>query len=96
MAKEKIVCMKCRKHFDPELYNGLCPKCGFYNGRKRDGSDLEQYISTAGQAEKEHRELHEKYDRGYEAAHPQHTGKRNAARKTKRVSPFRKFVHSTV
>jgi len=73
MAKEKIKCSKCRKNFDPDLYSGLCPKCGTYNGKRMDSSALEHYISSASEGEKEHRNLHEKYDQGYETAHPVHS-----------------------
>ncbi|MBR2948429.1 MAG: hypothetical protein IKC46_01055 [Lachnospiraceae bacterium] len=72
MAKDKIKCKKCRKSFEPDLYSGLCPKCGTYNGRHMDTSALDLYISGRQQAEKEHRELHEKYDQGYDQAHPKY------------------------
>lgn len=72
MANNKIKCKKCRKSFDPELYSGLCPKCGAYSGRRMDTSALEHYIGAGELGEKEHRELHEKYDQGYDAAHPKY------------------------
>ncbi|MDO4293494.1 MAG: hypothetical protein Q4C65_09755 [Eubacteriales bacterium] len=28
----KIKCRKCGKRFDTEMYSGLCPRCGAYNG----------------------------------------------------------------
>lgn len=33
----KIKCKKCRKRFDQEVYSGLCPKCGAYNGSHSSG-----------------------------------------------------------
>ena len=89
MAKEKIRCKKCRKSFDPELYSGLCPKCGAYNGRHMDNSALELYISGHDQGEMAHRELHEKYDQGYDAAHPKYDDNK---RKKVGKSPFAKMI----
>lgn len=65
----KIRCEKCGKRFDPEIYSGLCPKCGAYNGKRVDDSQIAQYLSSGYQGEELHRELHEAYDGGYEAAH---------------------------
>ena len=75
MANEKIKCKSCRKSFDPDLYSGLCPKCGTYNGQRMNSSALEHYISGGDQGESQHRELHEKYDKSYQAAHPDHNEK---------------------
>ena len=94
MAKEKIRCVKCRKNFDPDLYSGLCPKCGAYNGRKMNDAALEHYVSTAGQGEKEHRELHEKYDRSYEDAHPDHGSQSRTDRRRSEKSPLQKLVRA--
>lgn len=33
----KTKCKKCGKRFDPEVYSGLCPKCGTYNGSHSSG-----------------------------------------------------------
>ena len=100
MAKEKIRCAKCRKSFDPELYSGLCPKCGTYNGRKMTDAAMAHYVSSEGKistaeaGEKEHRQLHETYDRGYKTAHPDHESKkRTTAAKTEK-SPLHKFVRA--
>ena len=36
----KIKCKKCGKRFDAEMYSGLCPKCGTYNGMsQQDGRE---------------------------------------------------------
>lgn len=46
-----VTCVKCKKIYDYEKYNGICPKCARYN---RD--------TTSAQ---EHQEFHDKYDGGY-------------------------------
>lgn len=46
-----ITCSKCKKIYDYEKYNGICPKCARYNRK----------ISSA----QEHQEYHDKYDGGY-------------------------------
>lgn len=47
-----IKCVKCGKTYDAEKYFGICPKCGRYN-REENAS------------EKEHQEMHNRYDDGY-------------------------------
>ena len=47
-----IKCVKCGKMYDEEKYYGICPKCGRYNREESAG-------------EKEHQEMHKKYDDGY-------------------------------
>lgn len=46
-----VTCEKCKKVYDYEKYNGICPKCARYNRE-----------STSAQ---EHQEYHNKYDGGY-------------------------------
>ena len=46
-----ITCEKCKKVYDYEKHNGICPKCARYNRE-----------STSAQ---EHQEYHNKYDGGY-------------------------------
>lgn len=46
-----ITCLKCKKVYDYDLYNGICPKCARYNR-----------MSTSAE---EHQEYHNKYDGGY-------------------------------
>ena len=46
-----ITCSKCKKIYDYEKYNGICPKCARYNRE-----------TTSAQ---EHQEYHDKYDGGY-------------------------------
>ena len=65
----KIRCRKCGKKFDADVYSGLCPKCGAYNGKQRDDSEISAYIKTSDQAGELHRKLHDTYDEGYAAAH---------------------------
>ncbi len=38
----KIRCQKCGKKFDVDVYSGLCPKCGAYNGKHITVSGPEQ------------------------------------------------------
>lgn len=47
-----ITCSNCKKLYDYEKYNGICPKCARYN---RENS-----------SEREHMEYHQKYDDGYD------------------------------
>ena len=54
-----IKCTKCGKMYDEEKYYGICPKCGRYNREESTG-------------DKEHQELHNMYDGGYE-----HTEEKN-------------------
>ena len=74
----KIRCKECGRKFDPEVYSGLCPRCGAYNGKRVDDSEIGQYLSSGYQGEALHRELHEAYDGGYEAAHGEKEGARSA------------------
>ena len=46
-----ITCSKCKKIYDYDKYNGICPKCARYNKE-----------TSAAQ---EHQEYHNKYDDGY-------------------------------
>ena len=46
-----VTCEKCKKIYDYDKYNGICPKCARYN---RQASPAQ-----------EHQEYHNKYDGGY-------------------------------
>ena len=46
-----ITCSKCKKLYDYDKYNGICPKCARYNKE-----------TTAAQ---DHQEYHDRYDGGY-------------------------------
>ena len=46
-----ITCAKCKKIYDYDKYNGICPKCARYN----------RETSAAA----EHQDYHNKYDGGY-------------------------------
>lgn len=46
-----VTCEKCKKIYDYDKYNGICPKCTRYN---RESSSAQ-----------EHQEYHNKYDGGY-------------------------------
>ena len=46
-----VTCEKCKKIYDYDKYNGICPKCARYNRE-----------STSA---REHQEYHNKYDGGY-------------------------------
>jgi predicted ATP-dependent serine protease len=46
-----VTCEKCKKIYDYEKYNGICPKCARYN---------RESTSVA-----EHQAYHDKYDGGY-------------------------------
>lgn len=45
----KIKCRKCGKKFDSDVYSGLCPKCGTYNGKHMYDSGAFDSIKTSGQ-----------------------------------------------
>lgn len=65
-------CARCGKRFDEEMYNGICPKCGYFHSRQAE-YDVSKYFSakfgdevktsTDAQAAKQHAELHKMYDR---------------------------------
>lgn len=65
-------CARCGKHFDEEMYSGICPKCGYFHSRQTE-YDVSKYFSakfgdevktsTSEQAAKQHAELHRMYDR---------------------------------
>ena len=46
-----VTCSKCKKIYDYDKYNGICPKCARYNKETS--------------AAEEHQEFHNKYDGGY-------------------------------
>lgn len=46
-----VTCEKCKKIYDYDKYNGICPKCARYNRENTAAS--------------EHQEFHNKYDGGY-------------------------------
>lgn len=46
-----VTCEKCKKIYEYEKYNGICPKCARYN---REGSSAD-----------DHQAYHNKYDGGY-------------------------------
>lgn len=63
----KIKCSKCGKRFDLDVYSGICPKCGAYNGVHAEGSDISQYLSSGYSGEEAHRQLHKAYgDTGHD------------------------------
>lgn len=65
----KIKCRKCGKRFDQDIYSGICPKCGVYNGFCEGGSDISQYLSSSYSGEEAHRQLHEDYgDKGHDGS----------------------------
>lgn len=74
-------CGRCGKHFDEEMYSGICPKCGHFNNKQAE-YDVSKYFSarfedgektsTSAQAQKQHAELHKMYDK-YTNASKQHT-----------------------
>lgn len=65
-------CIRCGKHFDEEMYSGICPKCGYFHSRQAE-YDVSKYFSakfgdevktsTSAQAAKQHAELHRMYDK---------------------------------
>jgi len=46
-----VTCSKCRKIYDYDKYNGICPKCARYNKETSAAQD--------------HQEYHDRYDGGY-------------------------------
>lgn len=64
----KIKCKKCGKRFEQDMYSGLCPKCGTYNGAHMSDGAAEQYFDSGRFGEAAHQELHERYgDTGHAA-----------------------------
>ena len=46
-----VTCSKCKKIYDYDKNNGICPKCARYNSDRTAAED--------------HQEFHDKYDGGY-------------------------------
>lgn len=46
----KIRCSRCGKRFDADVYSGLCPKCGAYNGKHMAG--YEEAVNEREKTEK--------------------------------------------
>lgn len=89
-------CIRCGKHFDEEMYNGICPKCGYFHSRQTE-YDVSKYFSakfgdevktsTDAQAAKQHAELHRMYDR-QNMHQPQ--AKQAAPRQAQAANPYQR------
>ena len=92
----KIKCKSCGKRFDPEMYSGLCPKCGTYNKLPGPEDEVSRYLNGGFSGEEAHRKLHETYgDTGHakdahERLHAgyQDTGHAKEAGGRRKVSTF--------
>lgn len=54
----KIRCSRCGKRFDADVYSGLCPKCGAYNGKHMAG--YEEAVNEREKTEKTWRQEQQK------------------------------------
>lgn len=54
----KIRCRRCGKRFDADVYSGLCPKCGAYNGKHMAG--YEEAVNEREKTEKTWRQEQQK------------------------------------
>lgn len=57
----KIRCSRCGKRFDADVYSGLCPKCGAYNGKHMAG--YEEAVSEREKTEKTWRQEQQKAEK---------------------------------
>ena len=57
----KIRCSRCGKRFDADVYSGLCPKCGAYNGKHMAG--YEEVVSEREKTEKTWRQEQQKAEK---------------------------------
>lgn len=64
--KITIACHRCRKTFDYEKHNGICPKCAAYNRPPgKNGYDFDvqkEYQAKYNTADDSHERLHKMYD----------------------------------
>ena len=100
-------CGRCGKHFDEEMYSGICPKCGHFNNRQAE-YDVSKYFSakfddggktsTGVQAAKQHEKLHEMYDK-YNMHRPvarqAGTGNYHQANRPAQPNPYQRNVTQT-
>ena len=57
----KIRCSRCGKRFDADVYSGLCPKCGAYNGKHMAG--YEEAVNEREKTEKTWRQEQQKAEK---------------------------------
>ncbi len=62
-----ITCSKCKKIYDYDKYNGICPKCARYNKETSSAEDHQEYHNKydggySHTAQDDHHSYHQKYD----------------------------------
>lgn len=62
-----VTCSKCRKVYDYEKYNGICPKCARYNKETTAAQDHQAYHNMydggySHNAQDDHHSYHQRYD----------------------------------
>lgn len=62
-----VTCEKCKKIYDYEKYNGICPKCARYNRESSSAEDHQEYHNKydggySHTAQDDHHSYHQKYD----------------------------------
>ena len=62
-----VTCSKCKKVYDYDKYNGICPKCARYNKETTAAQDHQEYHNRydggySHNARDDHHSYHERYD----------------------------------
>ena len=62
-----VTCEKCKKVYDYDKYNGICPKCARYNKETSAAEDHQEYHNKydggySHTAQDDHHSYHQKYD----------------------------------
>jgi len=62
-----VTCAKCKKIYDYEKYNGICPKCARYNRETTAAQDHQEYHNQydggySHTAKEDHHSYHQRYD----------------------------------
>lgn len=62
-----VTCEKCKKVYDYDKYNGICPKCARYNRETSSAQDHQEYHNKydggySHNAQDDHHSYHQRYD----------------------------------
>ena len=62
-----VTCSKCKKIYDYDKYNGICPKCARYNKETSAAQDHQEYHNKydggySHNAQDDHHSYHQRYD----------------------------------
>ena len=90
-----VTCEKCKKIYDYDKYNGICPKCARYNRETSAATEHQDYHNKydggySHNAQDDHHSYHQRYDdnkdpHGNISLEVQKSGKINMDKKTKKI-----------